>query len=90
MTVGGTPSAGGGGLAWSPSGRVRKGVAVSSVPLTVRSPRTGARRAGRPGVAASTRFAAPDPTGPGAERMRENLRLLGGTPSERRHRDSGS
>ena len=54
---------------------------MSSVPLPARS-RTGVvRRPVRSGaVAASTRFAAPDPSGPGADRLKDNLRRLGAEP----------
>ena len=55
---------------------------MSSVPLPARS-RTGVdRRPVRSGVvAASTRFAAPNPSGPGADRLKDNLRRLGEGPS---------
>jgi len=54
---------------------------MSSVPLPAHG-RTGAVRRTVPSgaVAASTRFAAPDPSGPGADRLKRNLRLLGAEP----------
>lgn len=53
---------------------------MSSVPLPARDHAGPVRRSVRAGVAASTRFAAPDPTGPGADRLKDNLRLLGAEP----------
>lgn len=38
---------------------------------------TSRQRSARPAPAAGTRFAAPDPSGPGAAKLLENLRRLG-------------
>lgn len=54
---------------------------MSSVPLPARNRVGSIRRSVRYGVvAASTRFAAPDPSGPGADRLKDNLRRLGADP----------
>lgn len=54
---------------------------MSSVPLPARTRAGVVRRSVRSGVvAASTRFAAPDPSGPGADRLKDNLRRLGAGP----------
>ncbi len=54
---------------------------MSSVPLPARNRADPVRRSVRSGIiAASTRFAAPDPSGPGADRLKDNLRRLGADP----------
>ncbi len=55
----------------------REETSVSSVPLPLRKSATPLSTSRRPVSAASTRFARPDPSGPGGAKLLDNLRRLG-------------